>query len=165
MATFIWPRNPNFGTLFCNFMTKYFIPKKAPIRLAPLWRNITTCGTKRYALNSQRSQLFNASKISFQLALKARIKVYLCRKFSNNFPGPEKCLKRNGKRIFGKAVSSRVFSGHESVSRFRDAILRIGQRNHMHRKERERSCPMHKKSALNSLWMALWRQNGFRTFW
>ena len=143
-------------------------PEKAPIRFAILRNNIASCGVQRYALNSQRSQPFNASKSSFQLALEACIKANLCGKFLlflNNFPGPEKSLKRNAKRIFSKAVSNRMFSGHESVWRFRDAILRIGQRNHMHRKERERSCPMHKKSALNSLWMALWQQNRFHTFW
>ena len=111
MATFMGPRNPNFGTLFCNFMTKYLIPKKAPIRLAPLWRNITTCGTKRYALNSQRSQLFNASKMNSQLALEACIKANLCKDCFNNFPDPEKCLKRNGKRIFRKAAPHRILSG------------------------------------------------------
>ena len=132
--------------------------------MIPLGRNITSWKTKRYALNSQRSQLFNASKTSFQLALEAHIKVHLCRDCFNNFPGPEKCLKRNGKRIFSKAVSNRMFSGHENVLQFRDAILRIGQRKHMQRKERERSFPMRKKSAPNSLWKALWRQNGFRAF-
>ena len=110
MATFLGPRMSIFATRFCIFMPKYFIPKKAMIRLAPLWRNITICGTKRYALDSQRSQLFNASKFSFQLALEARIKAYLYRKFSNNFPGPEKCLKRNGECILRKAVSDRMFS-------------------------------------------------------
>ena len=100
MATFIGPRMCIFATRFCTFMPKYFIPKKAMIRLAPLWRNITSCGTKRYALNSQRSQLFNASKISFQLALEACIKANLYRKFLNNFPDPEKCLKRNAKTHF-----------------------------------------------------------------
>ena len=118
-------KNVYFCTTFLQIYAKIFYIEKGPIRLAPLRRNIASCGLKRYALNSQRSQLFNASKISPQLALEAHIKVHLCRDCFNNFPGPEKCLKRNGKRTFSKAVSNHVFSGHENVLRFRDAILRI----------------------------------------
>ena len=103
--------NVNFWDTLLQFFTKIFDTKKAPIRLIPLRRNITSWKTKRYALNSQRSQLFNASKISFQLALEAFIWINLCKRYFNNFPDPEKCLKRNGKRIFSKAVSNRVFSG------------------------------------------------------
>jgi len=117
--------NVCFCTTFLQIYAKIFYTEKGPIRLAPLRRNITSCGLERYALNSQRSQLFNAPKISSQLALEAHIKVNLCRDYLNNFPGPEKSLKRNGKRIFRKAVSNHVFSGHENVLRFRDAILRI----------------------------------------
>ena len=85
MATFFGPRTSIFGTRFCNFLPKYLVPKKAPIRLIPLRPNITSWKTKRYALNSQRSQLFNASKISSQLALEAFIWINLCKKKLTNF--------------------------------------------------------------------------------
>ena len=111
MATFIGPRNVIFGTLFCNFGTIMKLQLKVPIRSAPLWRNIANWATKRYASNSQRSQLFNASKISSQLALEALIKAHLCRKILNNFPHPENCLKRNEKRNFSMAFSNRMLSG------------------------------------------------------
>ena len=146
--------------VFAN-LCQNILYRKGPHPFGPVATQYCELRVEPYALNSQRSQLFNASKISFQLALEAHIKVHLWRDCFNNFPGPEKCLKRNGKRILRKAVSSRVFSGNESVLRFRDAILRIAGWNHMQRKERERSFPMRKKSALNSLWKPLWRQLRF----
>ena len=150
--------------VFAN-LCQNILYRKGPHPFGPVATQYYELRVEPYALNSQRSQLFNASKISSQLALEAHIKVNLCRDYLNNFPGPEKCLKRNGKHIFRKAVSNLMFRVHESVSRFRDAILRIAGWNHMQRKERERSFPMRQKSAPNSLWMALWRQKRFRTFW
>ena len=63
--------------------------------------------------------------MSSQLALEASVEANLCGGVFRDFPDQEKCLKRNGKRIFRKAVPNYAFLGHESVLRFRDAILRI----------------------------------------
>ena len=110
--------------LWCNNETKIASRKKVPIRFPILRNNIARCGMKRYALESQRPHLFNASKTSFKLALETSMQAHPCRKCFSTFPDPEKRLNRNGKRTFWKAASNRMFSVHESVLRFRDAILR-----------------------------------------
>ena len=67
--------------------------------------------------------------------------------------------------FLGRRFQIGCFRVHESVLRFRDAILRTTGRDDMHRKERGRSFPMRKKSALNSLWKPMWRQIRFRKCW
>ena len=84
----------NDGTIYLNFGKKMYFsdtdlqywynngskiapPKSVPSRCPILLNNIANCGMKRYALESQRYQLFNASKISSQLALEASIKAHL----------------------------------------------------------------------------------------
>ena len=94
-----------------NNGSKNASPKWVPIQYAILQSNIANCGMKRYALESQRFQLSNASKMSFQLVLEASVEAHLCRKVFNNFPDTEKWLKRSRTCVFRKAVSNRMFSG------------------------------------------------------
>ena len=114
-GTIIGTKDVCFCATFLQIYAKIFYTEKGPIRLAPLRRNITSCGLERYALNSQRSQLFNASKISFQLALDAFIWINLCKRNFNNFSDPKKCIKRNRKRIFPlnrKTLFFKLFLAH-----------------------------------------------------
>ena len=96
---------------WCNNGSKNASPKWDPIQYPILQRNIANCGMKQYASESQRSQLSNASKMRSQLALEASVEAHLRMKILNNFPDPEKCLKRSRTCIFRKAVSNRMFSG------------------------------------------------------
>ena len=52
-----------------------------------------------------------ASKISSQLALEASVAANLCQKFLNDFPDPEKCLKRSKTDTSKTAVPNWMFSG------------------------------------------------------